>query len=365
MRILYVVGARPNFVKIAPIMQQAELYPQVFEQILVHTGQHYDKQMSKVFFDELNITPPDMNLNVGSGSHAQQTAELMRRFEPVLLDYNPDWVFVPGDVNSTVACALVASKLGVRVAHVESGLRSFDRTMPEEINRIITDHISDLLFTTEPSGNKNLNREGISADKVHYVGNTMIDSLVSLIPKARARWPQLQQKLELDKYVLVTLHRPSNVDSFETLKGIVEALVNINKHTKVVLPLHPRTRNRIASMDLESAFSELQLLPSLGYLDFLACHMNASLVITDSGGVQEESTYLGIRCMTVRPNTERPVTVEIGTNQLVESDPHSLTEAAMDILHGRDSEKSSIPALWDGKAAQRICEIMKHSLPAR
>jgi UDP-N-acetylglucosamine 2-epimerase (non-hydrolysing) len=257
-RILHVVGARPNFMKIAPIMHEMAQHPADFEQILVHTGQHYDASMSQVFFDELELPKPDVNLEVGSGSHAQQTALIMQRFEPVVLDYKPDWVLVPGDVNSTVACALVASKLGVKVAHVESGLRSFDRTMPEEINRILTDHLADLLFTTEASGNENLRREGIPEEKIRFVGNTMIDTLVRLLPKAEARWPGLQARFGLDRFVLVTLHRPSNVDDPATLGEIVSALCQISREIPVVFPVHPRTRQHLARLDLQSAICNLQ-----------------------------------------------------------------------------------------------------------
>jgi UDP-N-acetylglucosamine 2-epimerase (non-hydrolysing) len=249
-RILHVVGARPNFMKIAPIMREMAQYPDQFEQILVHTGQHYDANMSQVFFDELDLPRPDVNLEVGSGSHAVQTAEVMTRFEPVLLDFKPDWMIVPGDVNSTLACTLVAAKLGFKVAHVEAGLRSFDRTMPEEINRVLTDHLADLLFTTEQSGSENLQKEGIPAEKIHFVGNTMIDTLVRLLPRAEARWPELQERLGLDQYMLVTLHRPSNVDEPETLREIMLALLEISLQIPVIFPVHPRTRQRITDLNL-------------------------------------------------------------------------------------------------------------------
>lgn len=311
-RILHVVGARPNFMKIAPIMREMAKYPDSLEQILVHTGQHYDANMSQIFFDELDLPRPDVNLEVGSGSHAQQTALIMQRFEPVLLDYRPDWILVPGDVNSTVACALVASKVGVKVAHVEAGLRSFDRSMPEEINRVVTDHLADLLFTTEPSANENLRREGIPEDKIRFVGNTMIDTLVRLLPKAEARWPGLQARFGLERYVLVTLHRPSNVDDPTTLSEIMAALSDISRQITVIFPMHPRTRQRVASLDIALPVDGLMLIEPLGYLDFLVLEAHASLVLTDSGGVQEETTYLGVPCLTARPNTERPVTIKSG-----------------------------------------------------
>lgn len=336
-------------------MREMAQYPAEFEQILVHTGQHYDANMSQVFFDELELPRPDVNLEVGSGSHAAQTAQIMQRFEPVLLEYRPDWVIVPGDVNSTLACALVASKLGFKVTHVEAGLRSFDRTMPEEINRILTDHLADLLFTTEPSANENLLREGIPEAKIRFVGNTMIDTLVRLLPKAEAYWPLLRERIGTDRYVLVTLHRPSNVDVRTTLIEILSALLRISQNISVVFPVHPRTRQRLTTLNrdvfsLESA--NMQLIEPLGYLDFLALEKHASIVLTDSGGVQEETTYLGIPCVTARPNTERPVTISIGTNHLAASSQAELFESMQQALHKRS--QSAIPGLWDGKAAQRI-----------
>jgi UDP-N-acetylglucosamine 2-epimerase (non-hydrolysing) len=371
-RILHVVGARPNFMKIAPIMHEMNRYPDRFEQMLVHTGQHYDANMSRVFFEELEIPRPDVNLEVGSGSHAQQTALIMQRFEPVLLDYQPDWVVVPGDVNSTIACALVASKLGVKVAHVESGLRSFDRTMPEEINRILTDHLADLLFTTEPSGKVNLQKEGIAAEKIHFVGNTMIDTLVRLLPKAEARWPGLQERLGLDQYVLVTLHRPSNVDDPETLREIMVALLEISQQVPVIFPVHPRTRQRIATLgflDLNSRTGvepgqnspKLKFIDPLGYLDFLVMQTHAKLVLTDSGGIQEETTYLGIPCLTARPNTERPITVTQGTNMLVGDEPGAITHEALAALNNY-ARFGQVPELWDGRAASRIAAVINTTM---
>lgn len=353
-RILHVVGARPNYMKIAPIMREMAKHPGEFEQILVHTGQHFDANMSQVFFDDLEMPRPDVNLEVGSGSHAQQTARIMQRFEPVLLDYKPDWVFVPGDVNSTVACALVASKLGVKVAHVESGLRSFDRTMPEEVNRVLTDHLADLLFTTEPSGNENLRREGIPEGRVRFVGNTMIDTLVWLYHKAEARWPGLRQHFGLNRYMLVTLHRPSNVDDPVTLGEIMAALLESCRQIQVVFPVHPRTRQRILGLNMEIPDESFLLSEPLGYLDFLALEAHASLVLTDSGGVQEETTFLGVPCLTVRPNTERPITVSHGTNRLVASNATELVSVTSTTLGEPTIERSSLPDLWDGNAAMRV-----------
>ena len=360
-RILHVVGARPNFMKVAPILREMDKYPNEFEQILVHTGQHYDANMSQVFFDELEMPKPDVNLEVGSGSHAQQTAQIMQRFEPVLLDYKPDWVFVPGDVNSTVACALVASKLGVKVAHVEAGLRSFDRTMPEEINRIVTDHLADLLFTTEPSGNENLRREGIPEEKIRFVGNTMIDTLVRLLPKAETRWLGLQQRLGLDGYVLVTLHRPANVDDPVVLQEIMTALLEISRTMRVVFPVHPRTKQRIDALDLskqQSISGNIQYLEPLGYLDFLALEAHASLVLTDSGGVQEETAYLNVLSLTLRPNTERPITLTHGTNRLVACDAQSVLKAFREQVSNKTPNVGQKQPLWDGCAAERIVDCV-------
>lgn len=367
MKILHVVGARPNFMKMAPILREMAQYPDEFEQILVHTGQHYDAAMSQVFFDELELPRPDVNLEVGSGSHAQQTALIMQRFEPVVLECKPDWVFVPGDVNSTVACALVSNKLSVKVAHIEAGLRSFDRTMPEEINRIVTDHLADLLFTTEPSGNENLRREGIPQEKIRFVGNTMIDTLVRLLPKAEARWPEWQERLGVDRYVLVTLHRPANVDDPIMLREIMAALQEIGQQIPIVFPVHPRTRQHLARIGLQSAMPEtaghavgnLQFLNPLGYLDFVALQAHASLVLTDSGGVQEETTYLGVPCLTARPNTERPATITHGTNRLVTSRAADLIAAAREaladaIVTPTSSRMAPRPELWDGRAARRL-----------
>jgi UDP-N-acetylglucosamine 2-epimerase (non-hydrolysing) len=358
LRILHVVGARPNYMKVAPIMREMARFPDFFEQRLVHTGQHYDSLMSDVFFDELDLPEPDLNLGVGSGSHAWQTAQVMLRFEPVLQEYQPDWVFVVGDVNSTLACSLVCSKLGVQIAHVEAGLRSFDRTMPEEINRLLTDQIADLLFTPSPDGDQNLAREGVPEGKICLVGNVMIDTLVRLLPKAETRWDGLRRKYGLDRYVLVTLHRPSNVDEEAPIKEIMTALGEIGREITVLFPVHPRTRQRIMDFQLVPSGEGVRLLEPFGYLDFLALQANAKLVLTDSGGIQEETTFLQVPCLTARPNTERPITITSGTNQLVESKYTPLVSAMRERLEHSFSTPT-MPPLWDGRAAERIVRKMK------
>jgi UDP-N-acetylglucosamine 2-epimerase (non-hydrolysing) len=361
LKILHVVGARPNFMKVAPVMAALAQYAQV-KQTLVHTGQHYDVNMSDVFFQQLGIPAPDVNLEVGSGSHAQQTAQVMSRFEPVVLERKPDLVLVYGDINSTVAAALVCAKLGVRVGHVEAGLRSFDRTMPEEINRLVTDQLADILFTPSEDGNANLAREGIPPEKVHLVGNVMIDTLVRLLPIALEGWRAgkfrvQDSEIEQGQYALVTLHRPSNVDDPAMLAGIMEALADISQRIPIIFPVHPRTRQRLAALNLQLSTSSLQLIDPISYLDFLALQRHAALVITDSGGIQEETTYLGVPCLTVRENTERPITVTLGTNQLVGRDMARLRQAAARILAG-EVRPHQIPPLWDGKASERIAELI-------
>ena len=365
MKVLHVVGARPNFMKAAPIMREMAAedmarHPQEFEQLLVHTGQHYDDNMSKVFFEDLELPQPDIYLRVGSGSHAQQTARVMLAFEPVLLEHRPDWVIVVGDVNSTVACALTAAKLGIRVAHVEAGLRSFDRTMPEEYNRLLTDHIADLLFTTEPSANENLRREGISEEKIHFVGNVMIDTL--LRHKERALTLDVLGKygLESQGFALLTLHRPSNVDVREVLAGILDALAEIQARLPVIFPAHLRTVKRLREFGFEGRLAgtpNLQVTEPLGYLEFLNLMANAQLVLTDSGGIQEETTILDVPCLTLRKNTERAVTVTQGTNVVVGCDPERIVTEAMAILDGRNKTKR-VPEFWDGRAAERIVAVL-------
>jgi UDP-N-acetylglucosamine 2-epimerase (non-hydrolysing) len=355
LKILHVVGARPNFMKVAPLLSAMQARGAAFEQALVHTGQHYDYQMSRVFFEELDMPEPDEFLEVGSGTHAEQTARVMLAFEPVLLKHRPDWVMVVGDVNSTLACTLTCSKLGVRVAHVEAGLRSWDRGMPEEINRLLTDQIADLLFTPSRYGDTNLLREGIAPEKIRFVGNVMIDTLVKLLPRALARPIRADLGLEKGRFVLVTLHRPSNVDDPQTLQEILSALGELGRKLPVIFPVHPRTKKNIQVAGLDT--QGIRLLEPLGYLDFLSLTYAAGLVLTDSGGIQEETTYLGVPCLTLRPSTERPVTVDVGTNRLVASRRQDILAAVAGVTLG-ERGKGQIPELWDGHAAERITTIM-------
>ena len=361
-KIICVCGARPNFVKIAPLMHTFKEHGG-FHTLLVHTGQHYDENMSKLFFDDLCIPRPDINLEVGSGTNAFQTAEIMKRFEPVVLDFEPDYVLVVGDVNSTIACGLVAVKLGVKLIHVEAGLRSFDRTMPEEINRVLTDAISDLLFVTEQSGVDNLKKEGIDPKKIHFVGNVMIDTLLASRRMAQRSDVLARLGLSPKEYGVVTLHRPSNVDDTDKFEQIVAAFEEIQKETKLVFPVHPRTRDNIKGSEFEGrleAMKNLLLLNPLGYLDFLCLLSNAAFVLTDSGGIQEETTILNIPCMTVRKNTERPVTITEGTNRLVEITSEGIVEGYRRIKKAGENTSGGrcTPKLWDGKAAQRIVRII-------
>ena len=354
MHIVHVVGARPNFMKAAPVIQALGTHDQL-RQTLVHTGQHYDFNMSDVFFQQLGMAAPDVNLEVGSGSHAQQTSQIIARFESVVLDHKPDWVVVYGDVNSTVAAAMVCAKLLVPVAHVEAGLRSFDRTMPEEINRLLTDQISDLLFTPSEDGNHNLEKEGIAPEKVHLVGNVMIDTLVRLLPYARERTPDNTP----DRYALVTLHRPSNVDDIAWLKSLFDMLLETSRDLPVLFPVHPRTRARMAEAGIEfsGGNSKLEILDPIPYIEFLALQNRAAVVITDSGGIQEETTYLGVPCLTVRENTERPITVSLGTNTLVGRDIQRLRTELEAVLAGK-AKRGTAPPLWDGHAAERISLLL-------
>jgi UDP-N-acetylglucosamine 2-epimerase (non-hydrolysing) len=360
--LMHVVGARPNFPKIAPIYREVARRHEV-RQVLVHTGQHYDDEMSGVFFDEFGLPAPDRNLAVGSGSHAVQTAEVMIRLEPVMDEVRPDWVVVVGDVNSTLAATLVAVKKGIRVAHVEAGLRSFDRSMPEEINRLLTDQVADLLLTPSPDGDRNLEREGVDPGRIRFVGNVMIDTLVALLPRARERWPALAPELGLDgRFGLVTLHRPGNVDDRDTLARIMTGLEGVAEELPLRFPVHPRTRQRLGEFGLLPRSDRLVLTEPLGYIDFMALTAHAALVVTDSGGIQEETTYLGIPCLTVRPNTERPVTLEQGTNRLVEARAEPIVEASREAL--RRPMQPGRPELWDGKAAGRIVDaILGHATP--
>jgi UDP-N-acetylglucosamine 2-epimerase (non-hydrolysing) len=357
MKVLAVAGARPNFMKIAPLMRTMQDRPEI-DAHLVHTGQHYDRAMSQLFFEELRIPRPDVDLAVGSGSHAVQTAEVMKRFEPVLVEEAPDVVLVVGDVNSTLACTLVAVKLGVPVAHVEAGLRSFDRTMPEEVNRVLTDAVAEFLFVSEPSGVENLRREGIPAERVFFVGNVMIDTL--LRHRRRSEHSDILERLRLHSrhYAVLTLHRPANVDDPDLLERLLETLDRIGRELPVVFPIHPRTR---ASFPGVEHFEHLRVIEPLGYLDFLKLMGHARLVLTDSGGIQEETTALGVPCLTLRNNTERPATIEQGTNRLVGSDPEEVWKAAREVLHGRP-QPFRIPELWDGRAAERVVDVLEQAL---
>jgi UDP-N-acetylglucosamine 2-epimerase (non-hydrolysing) len=355
MRIIAVAGARPNFMKIAPLMWEIARRKDI-DAYLVHTGQHYDERMSKLFFEELKIPRPDIDLGVGSGSHAAQTADVMKRFEPVVIEQQPDAVVVVGDVNSTIACALTAVKLGVPVAHVEAGLRSFDRTMPEEINRILTDAISRWLFVTEPSGVDNLRREGIPDDRIDLVGNVMIDTLLAC--RELSRRSPIREDLHLAgrPFGVLTLHRPANVDDPGVLAGILTAIGRLQRELPIIFPVHPRTRKVLGSHDL-AALPGLILTEPLGYVDFMKLLSEARLVLTDSGGIQEETTVLGIPCLTLRNNTERPITIEQGTNTLVGLNPERILAAALRAL-AQPPRTARVPDLWDGRAAARIVDVL-------
>lgn len=368
MKIVNIVGARPNFMKIAPLVEQMKCEPSI-SPILVHTGQHYDEAMSKFFFNDLELPRPDIDLEVGSASHAVQTAEIMKKIEPVLLAEKPDLVLVVGDVNSTIACALVASKLHIRIAHVEAGLRSYDRRMPEEINRILTDALSHYLFTTERLANQNLLKEGISEEKIYFVGNVMIDTLLK--NRERAMKSEILEKLDLKSgksgdnkgYAVLTLHRPNNVDDRETLENILKALGEVSRDIPVIFPVHPRTRRQIHSFGLDrgrGGFDEKNnfcLIDPLSYLDFLNLMSNARFVLTDSGGIQEETTVMGTPCITLRENTERPVTVTEGTNVVIGTDRQRILNECGKVLKG-EGKRGKIPELWDGGAAKRIVNVL-------
>ncbi|MEE9361263.1 MAG: UDP-N-acetylglucosamine 2-epimerase (non-hydrolyzing) [Cellulophaga sp.] len=377
MKIINIVGTRPNFMKIASLMKQIKKNPN-FELILLHTGQHYDKNMSKVFFHDLALPEPEIYLGVGSGTHSEQTGKIMIEFEKVCLKEKPDLVIVVGDVNSTIACALVAVKLCIPVAHVEAGLRSFDRTMPEEINRILTDQISEYLFTTCKDANQNLVKEGIAKSKIFFVGNLMIDTLLSHLKKSEKSniidKLGLKENNNIKKFALLTLHRPSNVDNPDVLEGILNALINISELIPIIFPAHPRTIKQINKFKLNEMINYIMnisqdelieanrkifAMPPLGYLDFLCLMSKAALVLTDSGGIQEETTILGIPCLTLRNNTERPITVKVGTNILVGNEPDKIYETALYVLENAIARKK-FPKYWDGKAAQRICKILNN-----
>jgi UDP-N-acetylglucosamine 2-epimerase (non-hydrolysing) len=361
LKVINVVGARPNFMKVAPVVEAMRGRASEFAPVVVHTGQHYDERMSDAFFRDLGLPRPDVHLGVGSASHAQQTAAVMQRFEPVVLEHKPDWVLVVGDVNSTLACALVCSKLGVPVAHVEAGLRSRDRTMPEEINRLLTDQIAELLLTPSEDAGRNLLAEGVAPERIKFVGNVMIDSLLKHLAAAEGSRVREELGLAGSDYAVVTLHRPSNVDDPATLRRILSALARVARRLPVVFPVHPRTRRKVEEFGLGAgeAGGRLRLIEPLGYLDFLRLYSGARLVLTDSGGIQEETTALGIPCLTLRENTERPVTVELGTNRVVGTDPDRVvaeSEAALE--GGREGTAPRVPPLWDGRAADRILDAL-------
>jgi UDP-N-acetylglucosamine 2-epimerase (non-hydrolysing) len=368
LKIIIVAGARPNFMKVAPLLhsiarhnQQAVNGTRAIVPFLVHTGQHYDEKMSSVFFAELGIPAPDVNLEVGSGSHAVQTANIMTRFEPVCERERPDWVLVVGDVNSTMACALVASKMGIRVAHVEAGLRSFDRSMPEEINRLVTDSIADLLLTPSEDANENLLREGVPAARICLVGNIMIDSLLANLEKVGRSTVLARHKLEKRRFIYVTLHRPSNVDTRESLTSIMRAFAEISRRMPVVFPMHPRTHARLAEFGIEVRDANITILDPVGYHDSLALTQSARCVVTDSGGLQEESTFFKTPCLTLRPNTERPITITVGSNQLIKTG--EVFERLDAVLKG-DETCGRVPPLWDGLTSERVIQALLNGQPA-
>src|SRR4029079_224638 len=357
MRVLIIAGARPNFMKIAPLIKAVQQHNAAgagrqIDWRLVHTGQHYDARMSDIFFGELGIPAPHINLNVGSGSQATQTANIMTAFEPVCVQESPDWIIVVGDVNSTVACALVAAKLGVKVAHLEAGLRSYDRTMPEEINRVLTDAVADLLLTPSEDANDNLRREGVPDHKIKLVGNIMIDTLVANLPHARERKTSEAFGVEGDSFAYVTLHRPSNVDQKETLSAIMAELIDLSHRIDVVFPMHPRTRKMVSELQIPIGNgSRLRIVEPIGYHDSLFLAERARFVLTDSGGLQEETSFLRTPCLTLRPNTERPVTITVGSNRLT-----SLGKLRSDIQQTLLSpeRRGGVPPFWDGRTAERV-----------
>jgi UDP-N-acetylglucosamine 2-epimerase (non-hydrolysing) len=364
LKVINVVGARPNFMKVAPIIEAMNRYPDQFRHLLVHTGQHYDENMSKAFFSDLGMPRPDIDLEVGSGSHAEQTAKAMMAFEKVCEEHTPDLVIVVGDVNSTLACALTAKKLGIAVAHVEAGLRSRDMSMAEEINRLCTDALCDLLFTTDRLADQNLRQEGIAEDRIHFVGNVMIDTLERHRKAAQALSLVDELGLATRRFATLTLHRPSNVDDKGTFRGILEALREISEDLPILFPMHPRTKERVEKFGLGRFFNAtegnttgIRALEPLGYLEFLHLNMNARLILTDSGGLQEESTVLGVPCLTLRPNTERPITCTEGTNQIVGNEGRRILEAVCKVL-ATAMPIGCTPEKWDGQAAGRIIEIL-------
>lgn len=355
-KIISVVGARPNFMKAAPLYKV--LKNKFAKHLLCHTGQHYDDKMSKVFFEDLELPHPDFYLGVGSGSITEQMSKIMIEFEKIVQREHPDIVNVIGDVTSTIACGLVAARHQIRVAHIEAGLRSYDRTMPEEINRILTDDISDYLFVTEKSGLENLLREGKNSENIFFVGNLMIDSVIHYLPMANTSNIHTMLQIKNNNYILVTLHRPRNVDFIDELTKIISMLNELSNKAKIVFPIHPRTKKNLSTFGLLKELSKnIILTDPVGYIDFLSLMKNATLVITDSGGIQEETTYLGIQCITARDNTERPITVEVGTNHLVGTNWSNVEKTAIEVINGK-IKKGSIPELWDGNSAERIAEIL-------
>ena len=358
-KILCVVGARPNFMKMAPLLTAFRRRPETFDAKLVHTGQHYDAVMSDVFFEQLGIPAPDIHLGVGPGSHASQTARIMVAFEEIVIEQKPDLVLVVGDVNSTIAAAIVSAKAGIPLAHVEAGLRSFDRRMPEEINRIVTDSLASYLFVTEESGVENLAHEGADPTRIFLVGNVMIDTLDTLLPTIRMRHMAAELGLDPGGYGVVTLHRPSNVDDEATLARLAGALERIGGRLPLVFPAHPRTAERLArsGLDKQLASSSVRVIAPLPYVEFISLVSDSRLVLTDSGGIQEESTMLGVPCLTLRESTERPITISVGTNRLVGADPEAAVHAVEAVLSAPRGELS-YPPLWDGRAAERISEIL-------
>ncbi|OGC91172.1 MAG: UDP-N-acetylglucosamine 2-epimerase [candidate division Zixibacteria bacterium RBG_16_53_22] len=357
-KIALITGARPNFIKAAPLLKELRKNPDRFSSILIHTGQHYDHKLSQLFFEQLHMPDPDIYLGVGSGSHARQTADIMIGLEKVFLDMRPDLIVVFGDVNSTMAAAIVAAKLCLKIAHVEAGLRSFDHAMPEEINRIVTDRLSDLLFVTEKSGVENLCNEGVSSEKIFFAGNIMIDSLTENLKTCQNSEILRTLSLRRQKYAVLTLHRPSNVDNQEMLGSLLKTMKRIGTRIPVIFPCHPRTRKEMSSKGhLNDDNDEFRIIEPLGYLDFLKLQMDSKFVMTDSGGIQEETTFLKIPCITLRNNTERPITTEIGTNTLAGTDPEKIMEA-VDSVMGNAYKAGRIPELWDGKTAERIVKVI-------
>ena len=362
-RIILIVGARPNFMKAAPLLEKLRSHSDKFEASLIHTGQHYDYELSQLFFEQLKMRPPDIYLGIGSGSHAYQTAQIMMRLEELLIEKKPDMVIVFGDVNSTMAAAIVAAKLCIEVAHVEAGLRSFDNTMPEEINRIVTDRLTKYLFVTEESGKRNLIHEGVPDENIYFVGNIMIDSLINSLSLADGSDILNRLGLKSREYAALTLHRPSNVDDRLVLENLLAVLENVGRKAPVIFPCHPRTMKNLNEFGLLGKYNEdaLRIIEPLGYLDFLKLQKESRFVLTDSGGIQEETTYLGIPCLTLRNNTERPITVESGSNTITAIDAAKIYEAVDQILKG-SYKAGTVPELWDGKTAERIVNILSKEL---